>query len=298
MEPQDLPPLYQASDTAAIRAQRRHYLLTKTEITLLVIIALTSSFPWNDEQIKIWAAIVSVILLLSGLFVGVLKSLKKFDHIWFRCRAIAEAVETESWLFEMKVGSYYDTNADSGAEVNFIESLKEILSSQTSVSPTIVSSLQGGPQITDQMRQLRAKDLKDRKEYYIQNRIGGQMNWYTEKSKWNHEKAFQWFLLTWFLQFVAVIIAVIIIYFSHPLMQTVGIITTAAAGAMSWKNSKNYSELSQSYSLVAQRLLLLEPRANQVTTEGELSDLILEVERIINRERTMWFARRLSSNNI
>ena len=223
----------------------------------------------------------------------VLMYLKKYDYVWFSCRAVAESVKTESWRFMMKVKPYDNTISDPEAEDRFIANLKEILYRLPSVSSEITSHIKEGDQITERMREVRNKTLEDRKVFYIQNRIRDQIDWYATKSDWNRNKYSQWFFLTWFLQFAAIAVAVItIICFSYSLIRPVGLITTAAAGAMTWMHSKSYRELNQSYGLIAQELSFLEVQAKRVTTEKELADIVMDVERTISREHIIWLTRR------
>jgi len=222
--------------------------------------------------------------------------LRKYDHVWFSCRAIAESVKTESWRFMIKVEPY--DVSDSEVKNNFIMRLQEILHRQPSIIARLTSDLQGGDQISEHMKQMRNKSLEKRRDYYIKNRIHDQNIWYAANASWNQKKESFWLFISWMLQIAAIIIAIIIIAFTDLNIIPIGIITTAGAGAMSWMHSKSYRELSQSYGLTAHDLSLLEARANQVTTEGELLELVLDVERTISREHTMWLARRLGPHAI
>jgi hypothetical protein len=197
----------------------------------------------------------------------------------------------QSWRFTMKVEPY--DVADSMAEEIFLKRLDEILHRQPFVSSQLASHFLEGAQITAHMRQMRKKTVEDRILYYVQNRIRDQKLWYATKAKWNHTQEFRWFIITWILQVLAAAIAIIIIVFRDLIVNPVGIFTTAGAGALSWIHARRYRELSQSYGLVAQKLALLESQADRASTEEELAEIVIDVERTISREHTIWLARRL-----
>lgn len=286
--------LYGASDSSSIAAQKKHFLLVRARIALLLVIAGVTSFAWNHvPNIRTFAAIAVAIFLVVSMAVSAILDMKKFDRIWFSSRAIAESVKTESWRFMTKAEPYDSTVPDSTAEALFLERLDYILHRQPSVCPELSPYLEEGAQITDHMKQMRKKPLEDRRAYYFQDRIRDQRLWYTAKAKWNHAQQSRWFIATWILQITAAAIAIMIISFSDPILNPVGILTTAGGGVLSWIHARSYRELSQSYSLIAQELSLLEARANQVTTEEELSEIVLDVERTISREHAMWLTRRL-----
>ena len=261
---------------------------------LLLVIAGVTSFAWNQvPSVRTLAAIVLAICLVVSIALSAIASMKKFDRIWFSSRAIAESMKTESWRFMAKVEPYNGGISDSMAEDRFLKRLDKILRRQPSISPELVSHLREGAQITEYMRDVRKKALQDRRAYYVQNRIHDQKIWYAAKAKWNHTQESQWFVITWMLQVAAAVIAVIVISFSDQIVNPVGILTTAGAGALSWIHARSYRELSQSYGLAAQELALLEAQADRVSTEEELAEIVMDVERTISREHTIWLARRL-----
>jgi hypothetical protein len=143
------------------------------------------------------------------------------------------------------------------------------------------------------MRLVRNETLEQRRSYYVKNRINEQKDWYARKADWNKSQGSMWFVIAWTLQVATAAIAIIVISFGDLFMNPVGILTTASAGMLSWIHARNYRELSQSYSLVAQELSLLEDRAKQVQTEEKMAEIVLDTERTISREHTIWLARRL-----
>jgi len=294
MERQDYPLLHQESSACTTHNQKRHFLLVEIQIALLIIVASISSYPLSQQpSMRNGIIALLAILLVVELFLKIWMMLRKYDHVWFSCRAIAESVKTESWRFMMKTEPYDNNVSDSDAENSFITRLEEIFHRTSDIATRLTSNVQGGSQISEHMKQIRNTSLEERKNYYTNNRIHEQFVWYSTKANWNQKRESIWLFISWVLQIAAIIIAIVIVAFTDFNIMPIGIITTAGAGAMSWMHSKSYRELSQSYSLTAHDLSLLESRASQVTTERDLPELVLDVERTISREHSMWLARRL-----
>lgn len=293
MELKDYPMLYQVSDSSAIQAQKKHFWLVRAKIAFLLIIVVVTSFAWNQvPSLRTTAAMGLAIFLVVVMFISAIMDMRKFDRTWFSSRAIAESVKTESWKFIMKVKPYDGAVPDSEAEDRFLDRLDELLHSQPSVCSESVPNLQS-TQITDHMRQMRNKTFKNRRTYYTQRRIHDQKDWYSTKANFNKVREFRWFIMAWILQLAAAAIAIVVIGFSDLIINPVGAVTTAGAGVLSWIHARSYRELSQSYGLVAHELSLLEDRANQVSTEEKLAEIVLDTEKTISREHTIWLARRL-----
>lgn len=294
MDLPDYPSLYRESNSSAIKAQAKHFWLTRAKIALLLFIAGIASVAWAQEpNLRESVAIFSAIFLVAFMFLSAIMDMRKFDRVCFGSRAIAESVKTESWRFMMKADPYDNTITDSEAEDRFLDRLDEILHRELSVSSELAPYLEEGTQITEYMRQTRNETLENRRTRYFQNRLRDQRLWYAEKARWNKTQESRWFIITWILQVAAVVTGIIVIGFGDPIINPVGVLTTAGAGVLSWANAKSYRELSQSYSLTAQELSLLESRADQALTEEKLARIVEDVERTISREHTVWLASRL-----
>lgn len=293
LEKKDYPLLYQESSNCSIENQKKHFLFVRIQISLLIVIAIVTSFPLNGQiNIRNGVVIILLILLITELFVRIWMTQNKFDHYWFSSRAIAESVKSESWRFMMKVEPYDNNLSDSEAKKYFIKRLHEILHRQPSIISKLTSALHNGQQISDNMIKIRKISLEERIEFYIENRIHDQNVWYALKASWNQKRESFWLFISWIMPIAAIIIAIIILNFTNLNTSLIGIITTAGAGAMTWMHSKRFRELSQSYSLTAQDLSLLETRANTDTSETNVAQLVFDVERTISREHSMWLARR------
>jgi hypothetical protein len=141
------------------------------------------------------------------------------------------------------------------------------------------------------MKEVRELSTEKRLEIYKRERIDDQLNWYSGKSKFNKKRANIWFWLTVVLHVIAILLLLLTIaeYISSP---PVEIIIVAASGAITWLQAKKHSELAASYLLTASEISLIKEEKQNITTESELSDYVLNCENAFSREHTQWIARR------
>ncbi len=263
------------------------------KVTLLLLIAGVASFYWNQQpSIRISVTAISATLLLSVMILSAIMETRKFDQVWFNSRAVAESVKSESWMFMMRAKSYDGTIPNSQAQDRLLKNIKEILSRQQSVASELPSQSQEGTMITEHMKLVRNSSLKDRRDYYIQNRIHEQRNWYATRAKASRDQELHWAILSWILEGGSLAMLIFVVGFGELIINSVGVLTTAAAGVLTWMNARDFLRLSQSYGFARQELALLEDSAKEVTTEEKLEDVVSDSERTISREHSMWLARR------
>lgn len=293
MELNDYPSLFKSSDSSAINARRKHFIIVRLRILLLLVVAGITSYSWNSlPDVGIFVAIFLASLLAISIALTAIMEIKKYDRIWFSSRAIAESVKTETWRFMTKVRPYDGTVQNSRAENLFLAHLDEILHRQQLVCSELTKHMKSGTQVTDYMRKARSSDLENRRSHYAEYRVSYQRKWYSLRVEQNDTQGSRWFYVGWGLEISTVVIAITTVSFAF-FLNLVGLFTTAAAGALSWAHARSYRELSQSYGLVAQELTLLEDRARHVSKEEELEEVVLDTERTISREHSMWLTRRL-----
>jgi hypothetical protein len=277
-------------------AQKRYLRLVRAKIAVLVFISIATSLAWDRVPgTRTVAATIVAVFLIIATSASFLMDLRKFDHNWFVCRAIAESVKTETWKFVTKADPYTALAEDEG---HFLNRVRELLKRQRPVPLELSEQCVASGQITEIMREIRNKSLPDRRTFYAENRILDQLNWYAKKARWNQSRELLWFFIGWMLQVVTVIGAVIMIAFGDFPFNPVGVLTTAAVGALSWYHARNYRELSQSYGLVAQELGILRDQIDSARTDARLAEIVMDVERTISREHTIWLAGRLGTSEI
>jgi hypothetical protein len=69
-------------------------------------------------------------------------------------------------------------------------------------------------------------------------------------------------------------------------------LATSASAALTWLQAKKHNELSLSYVLAAQEIVLIKGEALSVNSEKKLSGFVLDAENAFSREHTQWVARK------
>lgn len=229
-------------------------------------------------------------ILLIGFVINIISHVLKYDEKWFNCRAIAESVKTATWRFMMKATPFEE---DSLSEEIFISKISEIKRYKQSALTTLVAYQDSEAElISNFMRDMRDKNMEERRKHYLKLRVIDQKIWYTKKASYNTKTKDRWFYVTIGMQFLAIALAIIQITVTIFPLNLVSILMTCAAAAIAWSQMKRHSELAQSYSIAAQELVELEARFSSATQEPEFCQLVNDVEYAISREHTMWCVRR------
>ena len=292
MQPEDYPTLFQESDRLAVIAQRKQFVLVRLQILFLLVVTFLLAVPWRFfPDLSTFSAFTVAFILASLTVLTVVSQNGRYDKVWGNCRAIAESIKTESWLFMMRAPPYAATNEAVTAQTLFLDRIAELLRLHESGASHLALELKEGPQITDTMEKVYQMDLLSRRDYYVKNRIRDQKVWYASKAKWNRARGFQWFSLAWLLQIGATGAAILVIVVKDTWIDPVGIAVGAVVGVLSWLNSRSYNEPAESYGIVAQELVLLQDRATRANTEESFAKVVVETEGAIMREQKIWLAR-------
>lgn len=293
MKISDYPGLFGTSDLCAVSSQKKYFLLTKTRIAVLLVIAAVASFAWVEIPVaKTPVALVVAVSLVVSLSLGALLDKRRYDKSWFGCRALAESVKVETWLFMARAPPYNGASDTANSEETFLQRLKQLLDRQQQTASEMAAHFTNTVQITSKMREIRSWNLDERMAYYSENRVHDQLKWYTVKAQWNEMHGSRWSLISWGLQLIAVVVAVLVVGFGTLIFSPVGILTTASVGSLSWGQARSFRQLSESYGLVAQELSFHADRITRANDEQKFTEIVLDVERTISREHTMWLARR------
>jgi hypothetical protein len=292
LEADEYPPFFQESDRIAVAAQKKQLLFVRAKIVLFIVSALLLSIPWKLIPTLIAPASFSVaVLLVTLIALTVLIQSKGFDSLWINCRAIAEAIKTESWLFMMQAEPYLGLVQAKDAEDLFMDRIAMILRLRPSAASQIALFLKEAPQVTPYMKEVRNAALEYRRNYYIQKRISDQRKWYSAKAAWNRKREAIWFAVAWLLELLAVVAAIAVVILQNSLIDPVQIVSAAGAGVLFWLNARSYKEPAESYGVVASDLELQRNYTINVDTEQKLSRLVSETEETISREQKIWLAR-------
>lgn len=295
------PALYLASSQASQEAQSTYLKLTKLNLGLLVVGAISSSVfittdPNNPNllllQIRLLLSYVSALSLFVSLIVTVILLLKKFEKTWYAGRAISESVKTVVWRYMMRAEPYGTSLSLSEADALLQKELKLILEERKYLSGDIGGDYAQGAQITEEMRKARTSSVSVRKQMYIEDRVENQKKWYNSKSKINKAAENTSYAVIGLSQLLALFSAVVVIFYSNSWINPTGIFAAISAAFIAWTQLKQSHVLSQSYGMATHELGLIATRSSSIQSNSALSDFVIDAENAISREHTMWRAKR------
>jgi hypothetical protein len=248
------------------------------------------AFPVVPIQRQQDLSLLATLSLAAGLIVMWIARARRYEKIWFDCRAIAESVKTTAWRYAMRGRPFIDA-APGEIDPAFLAALREIRETWPGLESHFIS-VTDAPEITTQMRDLRASALDERRAFYLRARVRDQRQWYETKGVLNRCRASQWFWAVVLLQAGALLLAILQLGYGMGRIGLISPLMTIAAVVVAWSQARRHDELVQSYGLAAQELRSLEALANSVTTEDAFRDYVEQAEEAISREHTMWCARR------
>ena len=277
-------PLFAEADRAAVRAQRRYLRLTLTGLVVAVIAAIGSAISADTRiggQSVDLGGVVSGVAFLTGAGLGLFVLIAKPERNWYENRAVAESIKTLCWQY---VAGAFARPADVlEAEIRDI------------VHPMSHSGLlvtEGNEEVTSSMREIRARPADERRRLYLAQRIDDQNRYYARQALLNRKLATRWFAAAIGHQAVGAVLAVLkaIDVVDADLL---GIVATAAAGALAWIQTRDCQNLAESYRVTANELAEIRAEAQAVDADG-WSAFVRGAEQAISREHTLWRARRVT----
>ena len=283
----DFPGLYQAANADSLKAQHAYFNTLGFFLILLILGAITSLFSKLSSILNLGTAFFLLCsLLLSGLLAW-----KRFDRTWYSARAVAESVKTRTWRYMMRCEPYEVSN-DNQADEYFLTDLNDILSNNREVTKELCDESASKDAISSRMKQVRDLPVEERLSFYLINRVSEQGKWYHCKARINKKKGNHWFFAVVGLNTIAILCALLQILFSGWTYLPTEVLTVAAASAVSWLQSKRFSDLSTSYALTSHEINIIRARGSMINSNIDLSLYVRDTENAFSREHTQWAARR------
>lgn len=284
------PSIYEITNKRSMLAQARFLRMVKIEYIILVFTAINSAIPYSEKHV------VGLALLIFVLVIFTVKRFFDFENKWYKYRALTESIKTITWRFAMKTEPFSSCSELNDAKQfhKYIES--SISGSNYALKTKIISSENHSDDTVENLRFIRSEKYPVRRDFYVENRIIDQRNWYTSKYIFNKRKSNSWAICT--VCFYLCLIAIStwnVINPTRVFFIPVDIITTLVASIIGWNQTKKYQELSASYKLTAHEIGLIKERAAYVSSEEDFVDFVLDAETAFSREHTQWLARRSTS---
>jgi hypothetical protein len=100
------PALYSDADAASSKAQWEFLSLVKLEYFLLVLAAILAIEPFIASPYTT----VYALIFFASLVVMLLRTLRKPDQDWYKCRALAESIKTTTWRYAARAHPFDDAD--------------------------------------------------------------------------------------------------------------------------------------------------------------------------------------------
>lgn len=285
----DFPAAYIAADETSLTGQKRFLRATTTRLVAVMAAAVFGGLT-TVEDISRPAAILTALAFGLAFVVEMFLWRTRPERAWYDGRAGAESAKTLTWRFVVG-GRPFEKNERSESETEklFLDRLREVIGALRSVP--LVASAPGATQITDQMRVLRSRPLDERKQAYLEWRIGDQQSWYATKASVNEKQGNRW---TWVLTGLegAALLGAILMASGAFRFDFLGVAATAIGVTVAWTQAKQYQALAAAYSVACQELAEIRSRGASVEEEDEWAEFADQSEEAISREHTLWRASR------
>jgi SMODS and SLOG-associating 2TM effector domain 3/SMODS and SLOG-associating 2TM effector domain 1 len=281
------PALYEAASKASKNGQNRYIQAIRVRLISLVLAAVGGAISWGIGGVEVlaWLALVSFVIALAAEVV--IFALHP-EQVWYEGRAAAESAKTLTWRYAVAGDPFPATLPNHAADTAFLAQLAAIIRDLTISLPPLEEGGEG--QITDEMRELRARSLSERKNAYLVGRIDDQQKWYGHKSRVAETRNTLFLLGAITFEFVGVIAATLrvtgVIGFDM-----LGIVAALTAGIASWTQTRQYGSIARAYSIASNELSTIRSQASLVDNTG-WARFVNEAEHAISREHTLWRASR------
>lgn len=287
------PALYRAADDASINCQKIYIALIAFDLILMVVGAALSTIGFADphtQQVVLWSAVTA---FLVGLFVSALLAVKRWDRVWFSGRAVAESVKSLAWKFATCANPFPVGLEDGKATRRLLDMFQELLGSHKELQPHLVGGDILEDHATEWMREVRrAVAPQVRRDVYLAQRVYEQQGWYADRAALNRRMQSRWFLFFILAQAVALVFGVVAATHPEWNSQPSGAFAALAAAIVGWVQVRRFQELAQTYGQAALELGFIAEKSRDVSSEKDLSRLVVDAEAAISREHTGWVARR------
>lgn len=179
------PALYKAASDLSATSQNWYHRLLMSEYALLILAAIISMITSPSRLVQSVHALVFIALVVLLLY----RSKTKPEQDWYKGRALAESIKTSTWRYGLRAAPFEDATDVRKKRSEFRNHLREILRANRFIGDRIPPDSAADDQITVSMDVIRALSLKERKHFYMENRIREQRIWYANKAGYNKRAA-------------------------------------------------------------------------------------------------------------
>jgi hypothetical protein len=316
LKQEDLPALYQATDTAAKRHQRWSIASILAETAFALLGALALVLGQNPTFVDAASSIAKVevagvtliplslataIALLATALTLVVRYLFKPADKWRESRYLGERCATIAWQYATRatpvdLGRTPDASTD--ANRWYLDQIDDLLQQ---AAPLDLPDVRGLDELTPAMSALRDAPVEQRFKAYLEGRAIDQRNWYDRRARDFRRKRNFWRAI---IVLIYVVGAALVLIYATPAREQVpfGLLATnywplvaAAAGAVTaYVATRHYDDLQQSYRYVCQRLsgeiAIMRGFSPSAERERDVAEFVDRVETLMDAEHQQWHA--------
>ncbi|MFK8051261.1 MAG: DUF4231 domain-containing protein, partial [Halioglobus sp.] len=275
------------ADSASITAQSAYLRSFKWHIFTLLTGAALAVYPAPTALYSL----INAGVFLIALGISILIAAKRYEKSWYSSRAVAESVKTSTWRYMMRAEPLLDVSSVSEVNNVFRHLLEKILSSNNQIGELLGGDDCARDQITQFMRDTRAKPIEERRQLYLASRIKEQRKWYAAKSKYNKNQSTLFFVLLVILQVIAVGLVLSRIAFPEWKIWPTEVFVVAAGSVTAWMQLKRFQEIATAYALTAHEIGIIESKISEPDTDDLFSEFVRDAENAFSREHTQWIAK-------
>ncbi|MCM3667913.1 DUF4231 domain-containing protein [Mesobacillus maritimus] len=283
---------YHEANALSICSQKRYIIAFRWSLIPLIIIALISTLTGiiNDNKSAIFTLnLISIALILTSIIATFIVHRSNLQKLWYDGRAVSESLKTMSWKYVCDI-----SKGDVDEQLSsFSQDAWRILNNHSEVYLSILRKTTTSPElISNEMQQIRSWDWQRKHREYLQQRILEQLKWYGMKANGNKKHKNIWFSTVIIFLISAAICMGFVLYYPGLATNLVNLFTTASTAVISWIQVKRYQELHEAYSTTALEIGHIYYNGFNITSRDEFIQYVLDAEKAISREHTLWIARR------
>ncbi|MCB1494284.1 MAG: DUF4231 domain-containing protein [Bauldia sp.] len=279
------PALYHSADKAAARFHRLFLALIAGEYILLILASAFLLIPEADRLLHVAYAVIFVVAIGFLSY----RTIRKPEQAWGLTRAIAEQVKSYAWRYAMRAEPFEDNDK---ARASFRDYLRTTMTGQHDLGAHVAGGRPGTEAITAEMDEIRAGDLVTRRDYYRDNRLGDQVDWYAHKAAGNRRAGLAWVTACIIVLLIGFVVALLKIVYHHELDRiAIEPLIIIASSILGWMQANKYNQLAASYTIAAYETGLMLGQLEETDTEEAFARLVDDAETTFARENHQWAAK-------
>ena len=281
------PDSYEYFNDLSKFCQSRYLTILGTQLIILLSISLIASISELIAPYEKIKHFIELLLIISVLVLMIIQFKSNYMDGWQKSRFLAESILSQSWLLLFKVNNY-DKDLNEAISI-FLERIRK-MKYEINVSDYLkfVSQVSSDNDRPNWIINNFDKDISEKKEFYIIERINDQEKYYFKKTLLNRRNSEKYFWFGIVAMGIGAILTILTIMDIIPNFSYLGLFTTLSAALFSWKQTKRFEELSSTYSVTFEELKDFKKKLLLDNSENEIKEIINDTEKSISREHKLW----------